>query len=345
MMRKKALITGITGQDGAYLAELLLNKGYEVHGIKRRSSSFNTGRIEHLYVDRHEVGANMFLHYGDLTDSMNIAKILNEIRPDEIYNLGAQSHVRISFELPEYTSNVVALGTLRILEAINFLKMNDSIRFYQASSSELFGQVTEVPQNEDTPFSPMSPYAVSKLYAFWTVRNYRDAYNIFASNGILFNHESPIRGENFVTRKVTKHVAQYLDGSKAVLYLGNLDALRDWGHAQDYVRGMWMILQHEKPDDFVLATGKQYSVRYLVELAFSYAGIDLVWDGEGIDEIGLDKRTGTILVRIDRNYFRPNEVGNLLGDYSKASKILGWRPEIQFEKMILDMVTSDRSSI
>lgn len=341
MHKKKALITGITGQDGAYLADFLIKKGYEVHGIKRRASSFNTGRIEHLYEDPHSPNAKLYLHYGDLTDSLNVTKILQEIKPDEVYNLAAQSHVRISFEIPDYTADVVGLGTLRLLEAIKFLGLNKKTKFYQASSSELFGNTKSIPQTELTPFQPQSPYAVAKLFAYWTAKNYRDGYDIFASNGILFNHESPIRGENFVTRKVTRHVANLVKGNFEVLYLGNLDVKRDWGHAKDYIKGMWLIMQHEKPDDFVLATGKHYSVRQLAEFCFSYAGVEIIWEGEGLDEIGLDKKTGKLMISIDDRYYRPTEVENLLGDPSKANKVLGWKAEIGFEDMLTEMIETD----
>lgn len=341
MNKKVALITGVTGQDGAYLAEFLLKKGYIVHGIKRRSSLFNTDRIDHLYKDPHESDVNFFLHYGDMTDSTNLIRIIQEVQPDEIYNLAAQSHVKVSFETPEYTANADALGTLRILEAIRILKLENKTRFYQASTSELYGLVQEVPQNENTPFYPRSPYAAAKLYAYWITKNYREAYGIFASNGILFNHESPIRGETFVTRKITRGVARIKHGLQEKIYLGNLDAKRDWGHAKDYVEGMWMILQHHKPDDFVLATNKTTSVRQFATLAFKFAGIDIEWQGKGIEEKGIDRKTGKTLVEVDPRYFRPTEVDLLIGDYSKAKTELGWDPKHTLEDLIKDMVESD----
>ncbi|MGC2424875.1 MAG: GDP-mannose 4,6-dehydratase, partial [Nitrospirota bacterium] len=323
-MKRRALISGITGQDGAYLAELLLAKGYEVHGIKRRASLFNTDRIDDLYMDPHETGADLRLHYGDMTDSTNLIRIMQEVRPDEIYNLAAQSHVQVSFETAEYTANSDAVGTLRLLEAIRILDMVSKVRFYQASTSELYGKVRETPQNENTPFYPRSPYAAAKLYAYWITVNYREAYGIYASNGILFNHESPLRGETFVTRKITRAAARMKLGLQSKLYLGNIDARRDWGHARDYVEGMWRILQHEEADDFCLATGENHSVREFVELVFAEAGIGLKWKGAGVDEKGVNPATGETIIEIDRRYFRPTEVETLLGDASKARKLLGW---------------------
>lgn len=340
-MSKTALITGITGQDGAYLAELLLSKGYEVHGIKRRSSLFNTNRIDHLYQDKHEHNVNFFLHYGDLSDSTNIVRVVQEVQPDEIYNLGAQSHVQVSFETPEYTANSDALGTLRLLEAIRILKLEEKTKFYQASTSELYGKVQEVPQKETTPFYPRSPYAAAKLYAYWIVKNYREAYNIFACNGILFNHESPLRGETFVTRKITRAVAKIKLGLQKKLYLGNLDAQRDWGHAKDYVQGMWLMLQQSKPDDYVLATGKTFSVRHFATLAFKEAGIDIEWKGKGVEEKGINKHTGEILVEVDQAYFRPTEVDLLVGDATKAKKELGWNYTYELNDLIKEMVHAD----
>jgi GDPmannose 4,6-dehydratase len=340
-MKKTALITGITGQDGAYLAEFLLNKGYIVHGIKRRSSSFNTQRIDHLYTDPHFEGLPFYMHYGDLTDSTNLIRIVQETQPDEIYNLAAQSHVMVSFETPEYTGNADALGTLRILEAIRLLGLTQKTKFYQASTSELYGKVQEVPQSEKTPFYPRSPYAVAKLYAYWITVNYREAYNIFASNGILFNHESPIRGETFVTRKVTRAAARIAHGLDQKLFVGNLNAERDWGHARDYVKGMWMMMQHDKPDDFVLATGKTWKVRYMCELAFRFAGFDIEWIGENEQEKGIDKATGRVLIEVDPKYYRPTEVDLLIGDPGKARELLGWEPECTFEDLIREMVESD----
>ena len=319
-MKKKALITGVTGQDGALLSEFLLKKNYEVHGIKRRSSSFNTARVDHLYKDPHEFKTNFFLHYGDVTDATNIIRLFQEIKPDEIYNLAAQSHVQVSFETPEYTANSDALGTLRILEAIRILNLKEKVKFYQASTSELYGKAQEIPQNEKTPFYPRSPYAVAKLYSFWITVNYREAYKIFASNGILFNHESSVRGETFVSRKITMAVCAISKKKQNCLYLGNLDAKRDWGHAKDFVEGMWMILQQRKPDDFVLATGKTYSVREFVEIAFNEVGIKIKWEGKGINEVGKDQKTQKILIRVDKKYFRPTEVDILHGDYTKAKK-------------------------
>ncbi|MGV7220593.1 MAG: GDP-mannose 4,6-dehydratase [Nitrospinales bacterium] len=338
---KKALITGITGQDGSYLAELLLDKKYEVHGIVRRSSSFNRGRIEHLYQNPHSPSNNFHLHYGDVTDSLALSRIMSKIRPDEVYNLAAQSHVAVSFETPEYTGEVDALGALRLLDLIKLLDMKDSCRFYQASTSELFGNAKQVPQNEGTPFQPRSPYGAAKLYAHWITVNYREAYGLFACSGILFNHESPRRGENFVTRKVTLSIANILKGTLDKLYLGNLDAKRDWGYAQDYIEAMWMMLQQDVPEDYVIATGKQYSIRYLVEEAFKLCGIQIQWQGEGINEKGMDKATGRILVEIDAKYFRPAEVENLLGDASKAKEDLGWAPKTSFKELVRMMLEAD----
>jgi GDPmannose 4,6-dehydratase len=340
-LNKTALITGVTGQDGSYLAELLLHKGYTVHGIKRRSSSFNTERVDHLYRDPHDAGVRFHLHYGDLTDSTNLIRLLQETQPDEIYNLAAQSHVKVSFDTPEYTANADAIGTLRLLEAIRILKLEASARFYQASTSELYGKVQETPQRETTPFYPRSPYAAAKAYAYWITVNYREAYGMHASNGILFNHESPIRGETFVTRKITRAVAAYGLGRPAPLYLGNLDSKRDWGHARDYVEGMWLMLQRPTPDDYVLATGECHSVREFVEAAFSCIDRRVVWRGNGLDEEGIDARTGETLVHIDRRYFRPTEVDLLLGDASKAARVLGWKPRISFAALVRDMVESD----
>ena len=341
MRQKTALITGITGQDGAYLAELLLGKGYTVHGIKRRSSSFNTGRIDNLYQDPHVNNRNFVLHYGDLSDSTNLIRIVQEVQPDELYNLAAQSHVKVSFETPEYTANSDALGTLRLLEAIRILGLEAKTRFYQASTSELYGKVRETPQTEGTPFYPRSPYAVAKLYAYWITINYREAYGLYASNGILFNHESPLRGETFVTRKITRAVAQISQGQQDCLYLGNLDAKRDWGHARDYVDGMWRILQHPEPDDFVLATGLTTSVRDFTQKAFAVAGIFLKWEGSGASEIGRDTESGSVRVRIDPAYYRPTEVDFLLGDASKAREKLGWVPKYDLDRLIEEMVLSD----
>jgi len=340
-MNKTALITGITGQDGAYLAEFLLNKGYIVHGIKRRSSSFNTERIDHLYKDPHERNVNFFMHYGDLTDSTNLIRIVQETRPDEIYNLAAQSHVQVSFETPEYTANSDAVGTLRLLEAIRILGLEKKTRFYQASTSELYGKVQEIPQKETTPFYPRSPYAAAKLYAYWITKNYREAYGMFACNGILFNHESPIRGETFVTRKITMAVARIKKGVQKKLYLGNLDAKRDWGFARDYVEAMWLMLQQNEPDDFVIATGKTHSVREFVELAFREVGIKLEWKGIGVDEVGVNSATGDVLIEIDRRYFRPTEVDILIGDPTKAKEKLGWEAKVGFEELVKMMVEGD----
>lgn len=339
--QKTALITGVTGQDGAYLAELLLDKGYVVHGMKRRSSSFNTGRIDELYQDRHQDEIRFTLHYGDLTDPTNLIRVVAETQPDEIYNLAAQSHVKVSFETPEYTSNSDALGTLRLLEAIRILKMEEKVKFYQASTSELYGKVQDTPQSEKTPFYPRSPYAVAKLYAYWICVNYREAYGIFASNGILFNHESPLRGETFVTRKITRAVAAIELGLQDCLYLGNLDSKRDWGHARDYVEGMWRILQHNEPDDFVLATGETHPVREFVELAFARVGRKIEWAGSGVEETGTDTKTGRVLVRVDPGYFRPTEVDLLLGDSSKAKEKLGWTATTPFSQLVDEMVDED----
>lgn len=340
-MKKKALISGITGQDGAYLAELLLNKGYVVHGIKRRSSQFNTQRVDHLYVDPHEAKTNFHMHYGDLTDSTNLIRIIQETQPDELYNLAAQSHVQVSFETPEYTANADGLGTLRLLEAIRILGMERKVRFYQASTSELYGKVQEIPQKETTPFYPRSPYAAAKLYSYWITINYREAYGIHANNGILFNHESPIRGETFVTRKITRAVARIKMGLQKRLYLGNLDAKRDWGFAGDYVEAMWLILQQEKSDDYVIATGKTTSVRDFCTMSFREVGIELEWKGSGVEEIGLDKANGNTLVAIDPKYFRPTEVDILVGDASKAKEKLGWEPKVTLEELIKMMVKAD----
>jgi GDPmannose 4,6-dehydratase len=341
MKQKVALITGVTGQDGAYLSELLLGKGYVVHGVKRRSSSFNTQRVDHLYVDQHEHDTSFFLHYGDMTDATNIIRLVQETQPDEIYNLAAQSHVQVSFETPEYTANADGLGTLRLLEAIRILGISDRVRFYQASTSELYGQVRETPQSETTPFYPRSPYGAAKLYAYWITVNYREAYGYHASNGILFNHESPLRGETFVTRKVTRAVASIAVGLQQRLYIGNLDAKRDWGHARDYVEGMWLMLQQEKPDDYVLATGEMHSVRELIELAFACTGRRIEWRGSGVNEEGHDARTGDVLVAIDQRYFRPTEVDLLLGDPSKARARLGWKHKTGFKQMIEEMMKAD----
>ncbi|MEK0083066.1 GDP-mannose 4,6-dehydratase [Benzoatithermus flavus] len=343
-MTRRALITGITGQDGAYLAELLLAKGYEVHGLKRRASQFNTQRIDHLYVDPHTAGARFHLHYGDLTDATNLIRVVQEVQPDEIYNLAAQSHVKVSFDTPEYTANADGLGTLRLLEAIRILKLEHRTRFYQASTSELYGKASP-PQNEATPFLPQSPYAAAKLYAYWITRNYRDGYGLFAANGILFNHESPRRGETFVTRKITRAVAAIELGLQDRLYMGNLDSLRDWGHARDYVEGMWRILQHDRPDDWVLATGEAHSVREFVERAFAAVGREIVWKGRGVEEKGIDRRTGKLLVEIDPRYFRPLEVDHLLGDPSKAQRELGWKHTTSFEELVREMVLADLEQI
>lgn len=340
-MKKKALITGITGQDGAYLADFLLKKGYEVHGVKRRSSLFNTDRIDHLYKDQHEENVNFFLHYGDLTDSTNMIRLVQEVNPEEIYNLAAQSHVQVSFETPEYTANADAMGALRILEAIRILGMEKTTRFYQASTSEMFGKVQEIPQNENTPFYPRSPYGVAKLYAHWITKNYRESYGYYACSGILFNHESPMRGETFVTRKITRAAAKISMGLQNKLYLGNLDAKRDWGHAKDYVEGMWLMLQQDEPDDFVLATGEMFTVRQFAEKAFAEAGIELKWEGKGVEEKGIDAKTKKVLIEVDPTYFRPAEVELLVGDPSKAHEKLGWKHKYSFEELVSEMVKAD----
>ena len=345
MSERVALITGVTGQDGAYLAEFLLDKGYRVHGIRRRSSSFNTGRVEHIYQDVHEKNLRFVMHYGDMTDATNLIRIVQETRPDEIYNLAAQSHVHVSFESAEYTANADALGTLRLLEAIRILGMEKSARFYQASTSELYGKVQEVPQRETTPFYPRSPYGAAKLYAYWMTVNYREAYGMHASNGILFNHESPTRGETFVTRKITRAVAAITFGVQDKLYLGNLDARRDWGHARDYVEGMWMMLQQPEPDDYMIATGEAHSVREFVEKAFAHAGKRIEWCGEGVKEQGIEAGAGRVLIEIDPRYFRPTEVDALIGDPSKAHKKLGWRHKVSFDELVREMVDSDLASM
>ncbi|MDP2788596.1 MAG: GDP-mannose 4,6-dehydratase [bacterium] len=341
MKRKKALITGITGQDGSYLAEFLLKKGYEVHGIIRRASTFNTGRLDDIYQDPHESGRRLFLHYGDLSDSSNVSRLIEKIKPDEIYNLGAQSHVRVSFDLPEYTGDITGLGTVRILDAIKYAGIKT--KFYQASSSEMFGKVREkdLPINENTPFSPRSPYGCAKVYSYWITKNYRESYNLFAVNGILFNHESQRRGETFVTRKITRGLARIKYGKDKKIFLGNLDAKRDWGYAPDYVEAMYLMLQQDKPDDYILATGEAHTVREFVEEAASYVGIDLVWKGKGLEEKGIDKKTGNIIVEIDPRYFRPAEVDILLGDNKKAKKKLGWKPKVKFKKLIEIMMQAD----
>ena len=348
-MKKRALITGVTGQDGAYLAEFLLGKDYEVHGIKRRASSFNTDRIDHIYQDPHVDNRDFILHYGDMTDSTNLIRVVQEVQPDEIYNLAAQSHVAVSFETPEYTANTDAMGPLRLLEAIRLLSLTDKTRFYQASTSELYGQVQETPQTETTPFYPRSPYAVAKLYAYWIAVNYREAYGMFACNGILFNHESPIRGETFVTRKITRALARIKTGLQQTVHLGNIDSKRDWGHARDFVEAQWMILQQDSADDYVIATGSQYSVRQFIEEAVRHLGITITWEGSGIDEIGRvaentddsGPQAGDIIVRIDARYFRPTEVETLLGDASKARKNLGWEPKISFTQLVGEMIRED----
>ncbi len=345
MQSRKALITGVTGQDGAHLTQLLLGKGYDVHGVKRRSSSFNTQRLDEIYVDPHESETRLHLHYGDLTDSTNLIRLIQEIQPDEIYNLAAQSHVQVSFETPEYTANADALGTLRLLEAIRILRMEKSVRFYQASTSEMFGKVQEVPQRETTPFYPRSPYGAAKVYAYWITVNYREAYGMHASNGILFNHEGPLRGETFVTRKITRAVSAIEHGMQKCIFLGNLDAKRDWGHARDYVEGMWRMLQQDIPDDYVLATGQMHSVREFVELAFAHVGRKIAWRGHGVDEVGADAKTGEALVRIDPRYFRPTEVDELLGDPSKARARLGWQHTITFDQLVAEMMQSDLKSV
>jgi GDPmannose 4,6-dehydratase len=340
-LAKTALITGITGQDGAYLAELLLAKGYSVHGVKRRASSFNTDRIDHLYQDPHEQNVRLKLHYGDLTDSTNLIRIIQEVQPDEIYNLAAQSHVAVSFETPEYTANSDAIGTLRVLEAIRILGLEKKTRFYQASTSEMFGKVQEIPQKETTPFYPRSPYGAAKVYAYWITVNYREAYGLYACNGILFNHESPLRGETFVSRKITRALTRIHVGLQENLHLGNLDSLRDWGHARDYVRAQWLMLQQDTAEDFVIATGKQYSVRDFVVATGSHLGMKIEWKGKGIDEVGIDTVSGKSLVRVDPRYFRPTEVETLLGDPSKAKQKLGWTAEVSFPELVADMVKSD----
>jgi GDPmannose 4,6-dehydratase len=340
-LTKKALITGITGQDGAYLAEFLLEKGYEVHGIKRRASSFNTDRIDHLYQDPHERDIRLTLHYGDLTDATNLIRIIQQVQPDEIYNLAAQSHVAVSFETPEYTANCDAVGTLRILEAIRILGLSGKTRFYQASTSEMYGKVQEIPQRETTPFYPRSPYGAAKVYAFWITVNYREAYGMFACSGILFNHESPVRGETFVTRKITRALARISQGLQECLYLGNMDSLRDWGHARDYVRAQWLMLQQEQPEDFVIATGRQFSVRSFVDHAAALLDMQIEWRGTGASEEGVDLKTGRTVVRVDPRYFRPSEVETLLGDPAKAREKLGWQPETSFEQLVKEMIEHD----
>ena len=340
-MKKKALITGVTGQDGAYLAELLLSKGYEVHGVKRRASLFNTDRIDHLYQDKHRDDVNFYLHHGDLTDSTNLVRIIQEVQPDEIYNLGAQSHVKVSFEVPEYTANSDAIGTLRLLEAIRILKLEKKIKFYQASTSELYGKAQQIPQSENTPFYPRSPYGVAKLYAYWIVKNYREAYGMYACNGILFNHESPIRGETFVTRKITRAVAKISLGIQDKMYIGNLDAQRDWGHARDYVEGMWLMLQQEKPEDYVLATGVTTAVRDFCSMAFKEVGVTIKWEGKENQEKGVDESTGKVLVEVDPNYYRPTEVDLLIGDATKAKEQLNWQPKVNVATLVKEMVVSD----
>jgi GDPmannose 4,6-dehydratase len=345
MAKRVALVTGATGQDGAYLAELLLKKGYVVHGIKRRSSSFNTGRVDHLYQDPHDTGLHFVLHYGDMTDATNLIRIVQDTQPDEIYNLAAQSHVQVSFETAEYTANADGLGALRLLEAIRILGMEKRVRFYQASTSELYGKAREVPQRETTPFYPRSPYAAAKLYAYWITVNYREAYGLHASNGILFNHEGPTRGETFVTRKISRAAAAIKLGSQETLFLGNLDARRDWGHARDYVEGMWRILQQPEPDDYVLATGDAHSVREFVELAFAQIGLRIVWKGKGVDEQGLEAKSGRVLVKVDPRYFRPTEVDLLIGDASKARAKLGWEHKVSFEELVAEMVAADLAAI
>ena len=341
MKNKVALITGITGQDGAYLAEFLLSKGYEVHGIKRRSSSFNTSRLDNLYQDPHSKDIKFHLHYGDMTDATNLIGLMQKINPDEVYNLAAQSHVQVSFETPEYTANADGIGALRLLEAIRLLNMTKTVKFYQASTSELYGNSDIIPQDENTPFSPRSPYAAAKLYAYWITVNYRLAYNIFACNGILFNHESPIRGETFVTRKITRGVAAIKLGLQEKLYMGNLDAKRDWGHAKDYVEGMWLMLQQNQPDDYVLATGEAHTVRDFIENAFLEIGETIIWKGKGEEEIGLSKNTNKILIEVDKRYFRPTEVNYLLGDATKAKTILGWEANVKFSELVKEMVKED----
>jgi GDPmannose 4,6-dehydratase len=343
-LRKTALITGITGQDGAYLAEFLLEKNYIVHGVKRRASSFNTSRIDHLYQDPHEKDVQFSLHYGDLTDSTNLIRIIQEVQPDEIYNLAAQSHVAVSFETPEYTANADAIGTLRLLEAIRILRLEKKTRFYQASTSEMFGRVQEIPQRESTPFYPRSPYGAAKVYAYWITVNYREAYGMFACNGILFNHESPLRGETFVSRKITRALTRIRVGLQDMLHLGNLDSRRDWGHARDYVRAQWLMLQQDEPEDFVIATGKQFSVRDFVVAAGSALDMKIEWQGEGLDEVGIDANSGRTLVRVDPRYFRPTEVETLLGDPTKAREKLGWTAEVDFAELVSEMVSEDLSA-
>ena len=337
----KALITGITGQDGSYLAEFLLSKGYEVHGIKRRASSFNTDRIDHLYQDPHESRVKMILHYGDMTDATNLIRIIQEVQPTEIYNLAAQSHVQVSFETPEYTANSDALGTLRILEAVRILGLEKTTRIYQASTSEMFGQVQEVPQRETTPFYPRSPYGAAKVYAYWITVNYREAYGMHASNGILFNHESPVRGETFVTRKITRALARISEGQQDKLYIGNLESKRDWGHARDFVEAMWLMLQQDEPDDYVIATGEQYSVRDFIAAASGELGMDIEWQGKGLDEVGIDQKSGKKIIAVDPRYFRPTEVETLLGDPSKAKERLGWQAKTPFSQLVKEMVAAD----
>lgn len=344
-MTKTALITGATGQDGAYLSRLLLEKGYIVHGLKRRASSFNTQRVDDLYADPHEQGVRFFLHYGDMSDATNLVRVIQETQPDEIYNLAAQSHVQVSFEVPEYTANVDALGPLRLLEALRILGLAERVRFLQASTSELYGQVAETPQNERTPFRPRSPYAAAKLYAYWITTNYREAYGMHACNAIMFNHESPMRGETFVSRKVTRAVAAYAVDRTQTLYIGNLEAERDWGHARDYVEGLWRIVQHERADDFVLATGEAHTVRELITLAFGCIGVEIAWRGDGAEETGIDKATGNVAVRVDPRYFRRTEVDQLLGDASKARNALGWRPTTRFAALVEEMVASDLAAL
>ena len=344
MIKKKALITGVTGQDGAYLSNLLLKNDYEVHGIKRRSSSFNTGRLDNIYNDPHDNEQSFFLHYGDLTDSSNLIRIIQKVQPDEIYNLGAQSHVQVSFETPEYTANSDALGTIRLLEAIRTLKLEDKVKFYQASTSEMFGK-SPPPQNENTEFQPRSPYAAAKLYSYWVTINYREAYGLFAANGILFNHESPLRGETFVTRKITIGLSKIKKGILNTLYLGNLDAKRDWGHAKDYVEAMWKILQQNKPDDYVVSTGKTYSVRKFVETAGRVLGFNIIWKKKGVNEIGVDKITNKVIVKVNKKYLRPTDVNYLKGDYSKIKRKIGWKPKISFYQLVKEMVNEDYKKI
>ena len=341
----RALITGITGQDGSYLAEFLLEKGYEVHGIKRRASSFNTDRIDHLYHDPHEPGVQMLLHYGDMTDATNLIRIIQEVRPTEIYNLAAQSHVQVSFETAEYTANADALGALRLLEALRILGMEKTTRIYQASTSEMFGKVQEVPQKETTPFYPRSPYAAAKVYAYWVTVNYREAYGMHASNGILFNHESPVRGETFVTRKISRGLARIAGGLDDKLYIGNLESLRDWGHARDFIEAMWLMLQQDEPDDYVIATGEQHSVREFIEAAAGELGMDVEWRGSGLDEVGVDRNSGREIIKVDPRYFRPTEVETLLGDPSKAKRVLGWEAKTSFADLVKEMVAADREGV